>query len=263
MTDQLLFETKDHIATITLNRPDVLNAFTEEMIEAWVAALQECRDNDDIHVVVLTGAGRAFCAGGDVRAMKESPDRNNPNLTKSRLWDMVQNIPKTLQEMDKPIIAAVNGPATGAGMDMASMCDIRIAAESAKFAESYVRMGLVPGAGGCWFLPRLIGMPKALELLYTADFVEAAEAKEIGLVNHVYPDDELMEQTYKLATKIARRAPISVRLIKRATYQGQRIDLVTHLDQISSHMTIARSSDDHMEAVDAFLEKRHPVFKGK
>ncbi len=263
MTDQLLFETKDHIATITLNRPDVLNAFTEEMIEAWVAALQECRDNDDIHVVVLTGAGRAFCAGGDVRAMKESPDRNNPNLTKSRLWDMVQNIPKTLQEMDKPIIAAVNGPATGAGMDMASMCDIRIAAESAKFAESYVRMGLVPGAGGCWFLPRLVGMPKALELLYTADFVEAAEAKEIGLVNHVYPDDELMEQTYKLATKIARRAPISVRLIKRATYQGQRIDLVTHLDQISSHMTIARSSDDHMEAVDAFLEKRHPVFKGK
>lgn len=263
MTDQLLFETKDHIATITLNRPDVLNAFTEEMIQAWVAALQECRDNDDIHVVVLTGAGRAFCAGGDVRAMKESPDRNNPNLTKSRLWDMVQNIPKTLQEMDKPIIAAVNGPATGAGMDMASMCDIRIAAESAKFAESYVRMGLVPGAGGCWFLPRLVGMPKALELLYTADFVEAAEAKEIGLVNHVYPDDELMEQTYKLATKIARRAPISVRLIKRATYQGQRIDLVTHLDQISSHMTIARSSDDHMEAVDAFLEKRHPVFKGK
>jgi len=263
MTDQLLFETKDHIATITLNRPDVLNAFTEEMIEAWVAALQECRDNDDIHVVVLTGAGRAFCAGGDVRAMKESPDRNNPNLTKSRLWDMVQNIPKTLQEMDKPIIAAVNGPATGAGMDMASMCDIRVAAESAKFAESYVRMGLVPGAGGCWFLPRLVGMPKALELLYTADFVEAAEAKEIGLVNHVYPDDELMEQTYKLATKIARRAPISVRLIKRATYQGQRIDLVTHLDQISSHMTIARSSDDHMEAVDAFLEKRHPVFKGK
>lgn len=263
MTDQLLFETKDHIATITLNRPDVLNAFTEEMIEAWVAALQECRDNDDIHVVVLTGAGRAFCAGGDVRAMKESPDRNNANLTKSRLWDMVQNIPKTLQEMDKPIIAAVNGPATGAGMDMASMCDIRIAAESAKFAESYVRMGLVPGAGGCWFLPRLVGMPKALELLYTADFVEAAEAKEIGLVNHVYPDDELMEQTYKLATKIARRAPISVRLIKRATYQGQRIDLVTHLDQISSHMTIARSSDDHMEAVDAFLEKRHPVFKGK
>jgi 2-(1,2-epoxy-1,2-dihydrophenyl)acetyl-CoA isomerase len=263
MTDQLLFETKDHIATITLNRPDVLNAFTEEMIEAWVAALQECRDNDDIHVVVLTGAGRAFCAGGDVRAMKESPDRNNPNLTKSRLWDMVQNIPKTLQEMDKPIIAAVNGAATGAGMDMASMCDIRVAAESAKFAESYVRMGLVPGAGGCWFLPRLVGMPKALELLYTADFVEAAEAKEIGLVNHVYPDDELMEQTYKLATKIARRAPISVRLIKRATYQGQRIDLVTHLDQISSHMTIARSSDDHMEAVDAFLEKRHPVFKGK
>jgi 2-(1,2-epoxy-1,2-dihydrophenyl)acetyl-CoA isomerase len=148
-------------------------------------------------------------------------------------------------------------------MDMASMCDIRLAAESAKFAESYVRMGLVPGAGGCWFLPRLVGMPKALELLFTADFVEAKEALEIGLVNHVYPDDQLMEETYKLATKIARRAPISVRLIKRATYQGQKVDIVTHLDQISSHMTIARSSEDHMEAVNAFLEKRHPVFKGR
>jgi enoyl-CoA hydratase/carnithine racemase len=263
MTDQILFETKDHIATITLNRPEALNAFTEEMIGAWVEALQECRDNDDIHVVVLTGAGRAFCAGGDVKAMKTSPERNDPYLSKSRLWDNVQRVPKTLAELDKPIIAAVNGAATGAGMDMASMCDIRVCGESAKFAESYVRMGLVPGAGGCWFLPRLVGMPKALELLFTADFVEAKEALEIGLVNHVYPDDQLMEETYKLATKIARRAPISVRLIKRATYQGQKVDLVTHLDQISSHMTIARSSEDHMEAVDAFLEKRHPVFKGR
>ena len=263
MTDQILFEIKDKIATITLNRPEALNAFSEEMIQAWVDALRECRDRDDVNVVVLTGAGRAFSAGGDVKAMKDNPERNDPYLAKRRLWDMVQHVPKTLLELDKPTIAAVNGPATGAGMDMASMCDIRIAGESARFAESYVRMGLVPGAGGCWFLPRLVGMPKALELLFTADFVEAQEALEIGLVNHVYPDEELMEQTYKLALKIARRAPISVRLIKRATYQGQKVDLVTHLDQISSHMTIARSSEDHMEAVDAFLEKRHPEFKGR
>ena len=262
MTDQLLFETKDHIATITLNRPDVLNAFTEEMIEAWVAALQECRDNDDIHVVVLTGAGRAFCAGGDVRAMKESPDRNNPNLTKSRLWDMVQNIPKTLQEMDKPIIAAVNGPATGAGMDMASMCDIRVAAESAKFAESYVRMGLVPGAGGCWFLPRLVGMPKALELLYTADFVEAAEAKEIGLVNHVYPDDRLLSEAKALAARIAAMPPLSIRLIKRTVDQSLRSDMDTAFDLVSSHIAIARNGPDHAEAIAAFREKRPGKYRG-
>ena len=262
MTDQLLFETKDHIATITLNRPDVLNAFTEEMIEAWVAALQECRDNDDIHVVVLTGAGRAFCAGGDVRAMKESPDRNNPNLTKSRLWDMVQNIPKTLQEMDKPIIAAVNGPATGAGMDMASMCDIRVAAESAKFAESYVRMGLVPGAGGCWFLPRLVGMPKALELLYTADFVEAAEAKEIGLVNHVYPDDRLLSEAKALAARIAAMPPLSIRLIKRTVDQSLRSDMDTAFDLVSSHIAIARNGPDHTEAIAAFREKRPGKYRG-
>ena len=263
MTDQLLFETKDKIATITFNRPENLNAFSNEMIEGYIAALQECRDSDNILVVVVTGAGRAFCAGGDVKAMKDNPESNDPRLSKSRLWDMIQRVPLTLAEVDKPVIAAVNGPATGAGMDLANMCDMRTAAESARFAESYVRMGLVPGAGGCWFLPRLVGMPKALELLFTADFVDAQEALRLGMVNHVFPDDTLMEETYKIATKIARRAPISVQLIKRATYQGMRTDLRTHLDQISSHMTIARASEDHMEAVDAFLEKRHPVFKGR
>lgn len=263
MTDQILLETKDKIATITFNRPDNLNSFSTEMIEGYVAALKECQENDDILVVVVTGAGRAFSAGGDIKAMKESTDRNDPRVSKSRLWDLVQRVPLTLAEMDKPVIAAVNGPATGAGMDLASMCDFRTAAESARFSESYARVGLVPGNGGCWFLPRLVGMPKALELLFTADFVDAQEALRIGLVNHVFPDDELMESTYKIATNIARRAPISVQLIKRATYQGLRTDLRTHLDQISSHMTIARASDDHMEAVDAFLEKRHPVFKGR
>jgi 2-(1,2-epoxy-1,2-dihydrophenyl)acetyl-CoA isomerase len=263
MTDQILFETKDKIATITFNRPDNLNSFSNEMIEGYVAALKECQESDNILVVVVTGAGRAFSAGGDIKAMKEGTDRNDPRVSKSRLWDMVQRVPLTLAEMDKPVIAAVNGPATGAGMDLASMCDFRTAAESARFSESYARVGLVPGNGGCWFLPRVVGMPKALELLFTADFVDAQEALRIGLVNHVFPDDELMEGTYKIATNIARRAPISVQLIKRATYQGIRTDLRTHLDQISSHMTIARASDDHMEAVDAFLEKRHPVFKGK
>ena len=259
----ILVEKEGAVAKVILNRPDARNALANTMRQDLVRIYDELNDDDSVRVIVLTGAGNAFCAGGDVKAMKTSPERNDPYLSKSRLWDNVQRIPKTLQELDKPVIAAVNGAATGAGMDMASMCDIRCAAESAKFAESYVRMGLVPGAGGCWFLPRLVGMPKALELLLTADFVEAKEALEIGLVNHVFPDDKLMEETYKLATKIARRAPISVRLIKRATYQGQRVDLVTHLDQISSHMTVARSSEDHMEAVNAFLEKRHPVFKGR
>jgi len=263
MTDQILFETKDKIATITFNRPDNLNSFSNEMIEGYTAALKECQEREDVLVVVVTGAGRAFSAGGDIKAMKESTDRNDPRVSKSRLWDLVQRIPLTLAEMDKPVIAAVNGPATGAGMDLASMCDFRTAAESARFSESYARVGLVPGNGGCWFLPRVIGMPKALELLFTADFMDAQEALHVGYVNHVFPDDELMEGTYKIATKIARRAPISVQLIKRATYQGIRTDLRTHLDQISSHMTIARASDDHMEAVNAFLEKRHPVFKGR
>lgn len=263
MTDHLLFEVEDKIATITLNRPDRLNAISPEMGDAWVAALHECRDNNDINVVVLTGAGRAFCAGGDIKAMKSNVERRKPILAKTSLWEGPQRIPKTLAELDKPVIAAVNGPATGAGMDMASMCDFRVAAESARFAESYARMGLVPGAGGCWFLPRVVGMPKALELLFTADFLDAQQALEIGYVNHVFPDDTLMEETYRIARRIARRAPLSIRLIKRATYQGQRIDVFTHLDQISSHMAVVRASEDHAEAVDAFLEKRYPVFKGK
>ena len=263
MTDHLLFTVEDRIATITLNRPDNLNAISPEMGDAWVDALRQCRDRDDIYVVVLTGAGRAFCAGGDVKAMKTNVERRKPGVAKKTQWEGPQRIPRMLTELDKPIIAAINGPATGAGMDMASMCDFRTAAESARFAESYVHMGLTPGAGGCWFLPRVIGMPKALELLFTGDFIDAQQALEIGYVNHVFPDETLMEETYKIARKISRRAPLSVRFIKRATYQAQRIDVVTHLDQISSHMAVLRASEDHAEAVEAFHEKRYPKFKGR
>ena len=144
-----------------------------------------------------------------------------------------------LVDFDKPIIAAVNGPATGAGLDIACHCDFRICSEDARFAESYVNMGLVPGAGGCWVLPRVVGLPMALELAFTANLIDAEEVQRIGLVNHVYAKADLMEEAYKLARKIARKAPISVRLIKRAIYQGMDMDIRAHLDQISSHMTLA------------------------
>ncbi len=263
MADDLLFSTTGPIATITLNRPDKLNAFTDSMITGYVAALRECQADDAVQVIVLTGAGRGFCSGGDVSTMGAGPEADSPRLAKSMLWDHIQQVPKTLAQMDKPVIAAVNGVAAGAGMDLASMCDLRTAAESARFAESYVKVGLIPGGGGAWFLPRLVGPSKAMELLLSGEFMDAAEAHRCGYVNHVFPDAELMEKTCELAERIAGNAPLSVRLIKRAMLQGLNMDLRTHLDQISSHMTVVRGSEDHAEAVAAFKEKRAPVFKGR
>ena len=262
MTDTLRFEVKDRIGTITLNRPEKLNAFTADMLTAWVAALEECRASDGVHVVVLTGAGRGFCTGGDVGGMGEAADPS-PLETKTRLWDQIERVPKTLQTLDKPVIAAVNGVATGAGMDMALMCDLRFAAESARFAETYVRMGLVPGAGGAYFLPRLVGPAKALELFWSGEFVDAREAERLGLVNRVFPDADLMPKTYEFAERVASGPPLSIRLIKRLLYQSLRTDLVTSLDLVSSHMTIVRASDDHKEAVRAFKEKRPAKFEGR
>ena len=182
MTDKLLFDVSDKIATITFNNPEKLNAFTVEMIEAYAEKLEECRKREDVWAIVVTGAGRGFCSGGDTGRMgADTPP--TPAEIKSGLWDLIQHISLEMAKIDKPVIAAVNGVAVGAGMDMALHADLRIAAESARFAETYVRVGLVPGNGGAWFLPRLIGMPRALEMLWSADFVDAATALDYGLVN--------------------------------------------------------------------------------
>lgn len=272
--EHLLFDVQDHIATITLNRPDALNAFSVPMIEAWVAALEACRDREDIRVVVLTGAGRAFCSGGDVRAMREGKgflaqgdeeiDTYTTGLArKNSLWKLIQRVPLTLEQVDKPVLAAVNGDAIGAGCDMALMCDLRVASSAARFSEGYVKLGIVPGDGGAYFLPKLVGMAKALELLLTGDMIDAQEAERIGLVNRVVPQERLLEETYALARKIAAQPPIAVRMIKRATYQSQRTDLRTALDLVSSHMAIVTETEDHLEAVRALLEKRAGVYHGK
>jgi len=261
-TDELLYAVEDGIATITLNRPDRLNAFTPGMLDAWVAAYEESQRRDDVRCIVLTGAGRGFCTGGDVKAMGEGGP-NTPLAARKRIWEEIQAVPKAVAKLDKPIVAAINGVATGGGLDYAMMCDVIVAAESARMAETYSKLGLIPGGGGCWYMPRLVGRGKALELLWTADFVDAKEALRIGLVHHVWPDDVFMEKTYELARKIADAAPLSVRFIKRTVDQGLRTDLITSLDALASHMTVVRSSEDHLEAIRAFREKRKPVFKGR
>lgn len=262
MADDILLQVESRIATIVLNRPEKRNAFTDEMLLEWIGMLDECQRRKDVNVIVITGAGTAFCAGGDIGRMEEKAARG-PLGAKNDLWEITQTLPRKMSEIDKPLLAAVNGPATGGGLDVALMCDIRLASSTATFAQTYARLGLFPGAGGAYYLPRLIGASKALELFWTSKFVNAAEALDMGLVNHVYPQEEFQDQVRAYAETIANAAPLSVRYIKRALYQGLETSLVTHLDQASSHMATIRTSKDHMEAVAAFREKRTPNFRSE
>lgn len=257
----LLYEIRDRVATITLNRPERLNAFNREMVDLWLAALQDAQVNDEVQVVVLTGAGRAFCSGGDVGRMAQ---QGEATALQHKQWlEVIHRIPLTLEALDKPVIAALNGAAVGAGLDMALMCDLRFAAEGARFSEGYVKVGLIPGDGGTYFLPRLVGTAKALELLWTGDFFDAQEAHRLGIVNRVVPPDQLMPTVYELAGRLANGPTVAIRTTKRAVYQGLRMDLRTHLDLISSHMGYIRQTEDHKEGARAFTEKRAAEFKGR
>lgn len=271
----LIYEKEGTIAKIILNRPEALNAFSLSMIKDWVDALQDAQDDPEIRVVIVTAAGKAFCAGGDVKTMlagkgfvadgdKGAFWGNKAINRKRALTDCIHKVALTMDNMDKPVICAINGAAVGAGLDMALMCDIRIAAEEAQFSAGYVKAGLVPGDGGCYYLPRLVGPEKALELMWTADFISAQEAERIGLINKVVPLSELERATMEMAQKIAANPPVSVQMIKRAVYSAMRTnDLRTALDLISSHMAIVSEMDDHLEGVSSIREKRKPVFNGK
>lgn len=250
----LLFLKEDGVATIRLNRPGKKNSFTMEMIAEWIAALEACRRDPGIKVIVVTGTGDAFCSGADLTNI---PDSRNygPVEHKNMLWEQVQRIALVLEDIDKPVIAAVNGVAVGAGLDMALMCDLRFAADTARLSEGYVKAGLVPGDGGCYFLPRLVGTAKALELFWTGDFIDAQEALRIGMVNRVYPAGKLMEETYLFARRLAAGPGLIIRTTKRAVYQSSRVDLRTALDLISSHMGVIRTSKDHLDAMDRMMNK--------
>jgi len=255
MTDQLQFSVNEGIARIVLNRPERLNAFNFAMIDAWVAALERCRTDDAVKVVMVTGAGEAFCSGGDIVDMGDRLEQT-PEQRKNELFQRIERIPLTLEDLDKPVIAVVNGVATGAGMDMALMCDIRYAAQSARFAETYVKVGLVPGAGGAHFLPRLVGTARALEMFFTGDFIDADEALRIGIVNRVFPDATLMQEAEKIARRICRAPSLTLRMTKRAIYQGMRNDLRTNLDMISSHYAVITASEEHKSLVRKFIAER-------
>lgn len=262
MSELIKFTVDDGVATITLNRPDKLNAFTDAMLDEWLARLEDCRTDSEVRVIVMTGTGRAFTTGGDIESFSGSATQTAADI-KNRVAEGVQRLPRKIAEIDKPVICALNGFATGGGLDIALACDIRFAAESARFAETYARMGLIPGVGGAYLLPRLVGMSKALELFWSCDWVEAREAERIGLVNKVFPDEQLMDGTYSFARKVADGAPLAIQLIKRVMRFGIDKDLATAHELVAANLPLVRTSEDHREALAAFKEKRQPQFKGK
>ena len=267
--ETILYEKTDGVAVITLNRPERMNAFTDVMIREWASALDDARLDRDVRAVILTGNGRGFCAGADLRggsgigatAQGTAP----PAAAERRNWlrDGVHMVPRAVQLLDKPYIAAVNGSAVGAGMDMASMADLRIASDSAKFAMSYVKVGLVPGDGGCYFLPRIVGVAKALELIWTGDFFDAQEALRIGYVSKVVPADDLMSSAMEFAQRLAQGPAVAMQLAKRLVYRGLNADWQEAFEMAGSAMAIAQSTEDAREGPRAFVEARPRLFVGR
>ncbi|MCW2522681.1 MAG: enoyl-CoA hydratase [Frankiales bacterium] len=259
-TAEMLYEVRNGVATITLNRPHRKNAFTLPMIDRWVELLHAADTDDSVGAIITTGAGGAFCSGIDLAALAEI----EPTAAGRRhmLTGHIHHVALTLDQLDKPVIAVVRGAAVGAGMDMALMCDMRFVGESAYFTEQYVNIGVVPGDGGCYYLPRIVGPAKALEILLSGEPVGAAEALRIGLANRLHPDEEVLEQAQLFAEKLAAQPPLAVQLIKRTMYQSMNTDLRTALNLVASHMGVVMTSADHAEALAAQRDKRPAHYTG-
>lgn len=266
--DEMLLTVDGSVAIITFNRPDKMNALTGTMLYRDLPAMVDCvAENREIRAVVLTGAGRAFCAGADVGAvlapLVEGGGSGASAVPSPEPWAPRFTGIACLRNIGKPTIAAVNGAAVGAGLSLALACDIRIAADTARFGAGFIRRGQVPDNGASFFLPRLVGTAKALELLYTGDIIDAREAERIGLVNRVVGADDLIKVTLDLASRIAKGPPIALALTKRLVYQWLEQDLVPQLEYEAYNLKLCRETEDYREGVRAFQEKREPEFKGR
>lgn len=265
-TPFLVTERDGAILTVRMDRPESRNALTEPaQMKEFVDLCAAVRLDRSVKVIILTGNGSAFCAGGNVKDMRERGGifQGSPYELRDSYRNGIQSIPLALYELDVPIIAAMNGAAIGAGLDLACMCDIRIASDKALFAESFVKLGIVPGDGGAWLLPRIVGMPRASLMAFTGDTIDAAKALAWGLVAEVYPADALLEEAHKLARRIAANPSHALRLTKRLLREGQHMRLDSLLEMSASYQALAHYTDDHREAVEAFLEKRHPTYTDK
>src|SRR2546422_1975910 len=259
----LLYETKDRVATLTLNRPDRLNALGGTLREDLTAGLTRAIDDPDVRVIVITGAGKGFCAGGDVKAMQDANQAGRTRPLDERVAPSRDRTVLLMRDSPKPLIAAVNGAAAGAGMNLALACDIRLASTAAKFSQAFVRRGLHPDWGGTYFLPRVVGMAKACEMIFTGELIDANEALRLGIVSAVHSPERLLPATYELATKIAQGPPVAIRLARRALYRNQHEDLRAALEFETFAQNICADTEDAREGIRAFVDKREPKFSGR
>lgn len=266
MDELVLVKKSGPIAIVTLNNPALRNPISDiEMVDALVAALEDVDTDPDIRCAILAAAGKGFSSGGNLAKIGQPGELGGgaPVETPAEYKAGIQRIPLAFDKMQVPVIAAVQGAAVGAGCDLACLCDIRIAADNARFAESFVKLGLIPGDGGAWILPRIVGYSKACEMAFTGDPIDAAEALACGLVSKVVPEEELLDTARAIAERIATNPPHAVRMAKRLIRRGQHERLDEHLEAAAAYQALAHTTSDHKEAIAAFREKRAPQFTGQ
>lgn len=264
MTSFLRYEQQGHIVTLTMNEPQRRNPLTGNTAVAdFLEAIDRIHRDTSVRAVIITGAGTAFSSGGNIRDMERQASGQVPGMEIRQDYRLgIQRLPLALFNLEVPVIAAVNGAAMGAGLDLACMCDMRIASEQAQFAESFVKLGIIPGDGGAWLLPRVIGLARAAELIFTGQVIDARQALEWNLVSRVVPPDQLLPTANELAGRIAANPPHAVRLAKRLLREALHTRLDTLLELSAGFQALSHQTSDHREAVSAFLDKRKPEFTG-
>jgi len=263
---RILFQKNNHIATLTLNQPKLRNSISEiEVVEEFIDALEQVNLDPQLRCLIITGAGSAFSSGGNIKHMinKEGMFAGEANDIRENYAKVIQRIPLALHNVNIPTIAAVNGPAVGAGCDLAMYCDMRIASHSASFAESFIRVGLIPGDGGAWILPRIAGFGRAAEMAFTGDAISAQQAFDWGMLNKIVNDDELMDEANLLAQRIVKNPPQALRATKQLMRAGTTMPLDNLLQMSAAIQANLHQTQDHQEAVSALIEKRTPNFKGE
>jgi enoyl-CoA hydratase/carnithine racemase len=258
----VLLEIKDHVAEITLNRPENRNSMTDDVLEGLRAAVSQVREDSDVRCVIVTGRGSSFCAGADFKSQVQRDDGSGRALPNERSFAMYSPFLSML-ELEVPTIGALNGHAVGGGLGLALVCDLRVANADARYGANFVRLGLHPGMATTYLMPRLVGLPRALELLLTGRIVTGREAAELGLVNHAVPADEVLPRARELAREIASAAPVAVRWTKRSIYRNLAWDPRSAAEVEAHAQSRTVETEDAKEGMRALLEKRPPVFKGR